>query len=285
MDEHRDFHHDFNHGQHDLRPPSSQREIPDIFMAARSGNYQLLKQMVKLQSTIDPHDGSGNTPLHLACQHGHFDCAELLVSSQADLQARNTTSCTPLILAVMNAERQEKNRPEKKQPHFKVAELLLASGAKPNEHDAWGQTPLHEAAKRNDVAMMKLLMEHGAKANERDESRRTPLHVAAWEGHAEAVRLLLTNGAERHPLDMVCHGRVLSRVWCFHVRIPLGACSAQQERSPANLARLRSHSLVMELLPELAIALPTAPAEPSPGNTRAAALHALRRVSMLNAPQ
>jgi hypothetical protein len=61
----------------------------------------------------------------------------------------------------MNAERQEKNRPEKKQPHFKVAplppflraqpgaenrrprsqvaELLLASGAKPNEHDAWGQ--------------------------------------------------------------------------------------------------------------------------------------------------
>jgi hypothetical protein len=28
MDEHRDFHHDFNHGQHDLRPPSSQREIP-----------------------------------------------------------------------------------------------------------------------------------------------------------------------------------------------------------------------------------------------------------------
>jgi ankyrin repeat protein len=25
------------------------------------------------------------------------------------------------------------------------------------------QTPLHEAAKRNDVAMMKLLMEHGAK--------------------------------------------------------------------------------------------------------------------------
>jgi hypothetical protein len=81
-------------------------------------------------------------------------------------------------------------------------------------------------------------------------------------GHAEAVRLLLTNGAERHPLDMVCHGRVLSRAWCFHVRIPLGACSAQQERSPANLARLRSHSLVMELLPELAIALPTAPAEP-----------------------
>jgi hypothetical protein len=46
----------------------------------------------QLQSTIDPHDGSGNTPLHLACQHGHFDCAELLVSSQADLQVWGCTA-------------------------------------------------------------------------------------------------------------------------------------------------------------------------------------------------
>jgi GNAT superfamily N-acetyltransferase len=55
----------------------------------------------------------------------------------------------------------------------------------------WGQTPLHEAAMRGDVALMRLLIDAGADLEARDETfRGRPLEWSKHFGQSEAERLL-----------------------------------------------------------------------------------------------
>jgi uncharacterized protein len=73
-----------------------------------------------------------------------------------------------------------------------------------------GNTPLHVAAVRGDVAPINCLLDHGADIDAIGEFGETPLHVAVQMNHPEAVRTLLARGASRHikndlgktPLDL-----------------------------------------------------------------------------------
>lgn len=79
------------------------------------------------------------------------------------------------------------------------------------EHDAdpnrpWGEkgdTPLHLAAQRWDIAMADLLVTHGADVNARRLDGATPHTVAALQGNVDVANWLLENGAadERLPLE------------------------------------------------------------------------------------
>jgi len=58
----------------------------------------------------------GNTPLHLACSMGHLQIVALLLSSGADVCARNHLGLSPLARAAWKDE-------------LAIAQLLLSSGA------------------------------------------------------------------------------------------------------------------------------------------------------------
>lgn len=84
------------------------------------------------------------------------------------------------------------------------ARWLVARGADPNR--PWGETgdtPLHLAAQRWDIAMADLLVTHGADVNARRLDGATPHTVAALHGNVEVANWLLENGAadERTPLE------------------------------------------------------------------------------------
>jgi ankyrin repeat protein len=78
-----------------------------------------------------------------------------------------------------------------------VAEVLLAKGADINARAGMGWTALHLAVANNRKAMLDVLLAHGAKVNiSEGVFGDTPLHVAAEGGYANMVELLLAKDAD-----------------------------------------------------------------------------------------
>lgn len=84
---------------------------------------------------------------------------------------------------------------------------LLNQGVDPNAHDEYGVTALRIVASsdvpwsRSNLDIARLLIAHGAKVNQADAAGVTPLEAAACGGHADMVRLLLAHGADPDAKD------------------------------------------------------------------------------------
>lgn len=76
-----------------------------------------------------------------------------------------------------------------------------------------GYTPLHIAAKQNQIEVARSLLQYGGSANAESVQGVTPLHLAAQEGHTEMVALLLSKQANGNLGNKVG----LSLPWSFHV--------------------------------------------------------------------
>ncbi|CAB3259440.1 unnamed protein product [Arctia plantaginis] len=85
--------------------------------------------------------------------------------------------------------------PKRKQ----VMEMLIRKGARVNEKNKEGQTPLHVATEHAHLDAMDLLLRHGAKVNACDGRGSSALAVAARRDSAAACRLLLACGADTTP--------------------------------------------------------------------------------------
>jgi ankyrin repeat protein len=72
-------------------------------------------------------------------------------------------------------------------------EALLKAGAFVSTRDALGKTPLHNAAKSNNVIGANMLIEAGAKIMDKDKDGKTPLDYAE---SAEMIKLLKAHGAK-----------------------------------------------------------------------------------------
>jgi ankyrin repeat protein len=89
-------------------------------------------------------------------------------------------------------------------------------------------TGLLAAAARGDAPGIRALTASGARADQRDAHGRTPLHVAAHGGHHEAMRALVAAGAEPNALDadrydIVTIAAVANDVPTLAVALALGA--------------------------------------------------------------
>ena len=79
--------------------------------------------------------------------------------------------------------------------HKEVVKILLDRGAKIDQQDEHGCTPLYLAAQFNKQDMVQLLLKRGAQPNVADNSGNTPLHEASQNGNKDIVQLLLEAGA------------------------------------------------------------------------------------------
>jgi uncharacterized protein len=77
-----------------------------------------------------------------------------------------------------------------------TARLLTAAGANANAANRYGVTPLSLAAGNASGAMVRVLLDAGANANTTIRDGETVLMAAARTGNPEAVRLLLERGAD-----------------------------------------------------------------------------------------
>lgn len=83
-----------------------------------------------------------------------------------------------------------------------AVEGLLSRGA-PFSTDWLGTSPLHFAAKNDDIDTCRILLDNGISKDAKTKVERTPLHLAAYEGHLNIVQLLLANKCDIDAKDMV----------------------------------------------------------------------------------
>ncbi len=76
---------------------------------------------------------------------------------------------------------------------------LLATGARPNERDIHGMTPLHLAAFYGRESVVRVLLDGGAQVNARVPDGRTALDIARDGNHAAVVSVLVLHGAVATP--------------------------------------------------------------------------------------
>ncbi|XP_061086903.1 85/88 kDa calcium-independent phospholipase A2 isoform X4 [Conger conger] len=119
-------------------------------IAVETGLRDCLKHNYVL-SQINSKDGTGQTPLHLACERGDLAC---------------------------------------------VRELLHDCQARTDIKDHQGDTPMHCAAKQDSAAIIQALCARPcAGVNERNAAGETPLHVACRLGKPESLSALIRGGA------------------------------------------------------------------------------------------
>lgn len=75
----------------------------------------------------------GWTPLHEACNHGHYNVALTLVKAGANVNARGLDDDTPLHDAAKNGQ-------------YKLVKMLVERGADPSFKNRRGKTPCDVAA-------------------------------------------------------------------------------------------------------------------------------------------
>ncbi|XP_064185611.1 BRCA1-associated RING domain protein 1 [Anguilla rostrata] len=78
---------------------------------------------------------------------------------------------------------------------------LRDQGADPNLKDHAGWTPLHEACNLGHLGVVEALLQQGALLNTPGYHNDSPLHDAVRNGHAAVARLLLEHGASRDVLN------------------------------------------------------------------------------------
>ena len=77
-----------------------------------------------------------------------------------------------------------------------IIKFLVSKGADVNAKSGYGSTPLHDAAKGENIEIVKLLVSKGADVNAKAKRGETPLHEAASDGNIEIVKFLVSKGAD-----------------------------------------------------------------------------------------
>jgi len=167
-----------------------------LVAAASLGQAGVVRLLVERGADVNAESGSlGYTSLHYASQNNYPEVAKILVEAPTikvdalDAQCNNT----PLSLACIKGS-------------AGVAKELVEHGAKINQKDSIGNTPLVSAAQANHLEVIEVLTaREDLEMEEKVMNGNTALCCASNFGHAGAVKLLLEKGAKvNHQNDYGC---------------------------------------------------------------------------------
>uniref|UniRef100_A0A8C8LUI7 Ion transport domain-containing protein n=1 Tax=Oncorhynchus tshawytscha TaxID=74940 RepID=A0A8C8LUI7_ONCTS len=174
---------------------SSVRELLDaednegctpMHYACRLGIPESVKNMLRLNVSLDQKSKQKKSALHFAAEYGRINTCHRLLESMTNTRLLNEgdeRGMTPLHLASRGG-------------HVIVVDLLLRKGALFHS-DYKGWTCLHHAAAEGYSQTIIILLASNIKLLDKtDEDMNTALHLAAREGHVAAVTLLLDRGAQ-----------------------------------------------------------------------------------------
>ncbi|UKZ76961.1 hypothetical protein TrVFT333_004677 [Trichoderma virens FT-333] len=144
------------------------------------GNVRLLNAALPARED----DIGGCTALSIAAMFGYLGATRLLLSSKANVEARDHLHRTPLMLAARFGQ-------------LEVVQLLLDSNADLEAEDKYQHTALVLAACGGSGPTIKILVDKKANVEHRGLSGRTALHNAVDKGKLDAVKVLLASNGVR----------------------------------------------------------------------------------------
>jgi ankyrin repeat protein len=154
--------------------------------AARRGNADAVRSLLKQGADVSAALGDGMTALHWAAERADLAMAEMLIYGGANVEAVTRIGhYTPLHLAA-------------KAGSGPVVRALLKAGANGSAKSTpSGVTPLHLAAAAGGTDAVTALLDKGADVNVREaEWQQTPLIFAASQNRVDVINLLIKRGAD-----------------------------------------------------------------------------------------
>jgi ankyrin repeat protein len=151
---------------------------------------------------------NGYSPLTFACLQNNFEYVRSILSYPADLSSKTEEGWTPLLVASTNSSIFFDNtdheffkklieivyKYSKYHPDYnpvRIVNLLLKSGANPNESNMFGTTPLMAAASMANYEIIKLLLDNKAAIDLRDTEGKTALTYAVTSTIEELIDSLI----------------------------------------------------------------------------------------------
>uniref|UniRef100_A0A8D3CTR1 E3 ubiquitin-protein ligase MIB2 n=1 Tax=Scophthalmus maximus TaxID=52904 RepID=A0A8D3CTR1_SCOMX len=197
--------------------------------AALKGNKLATEKILgRARQLVDVKKEDGFSALHLAALNNHREVAEILVKEgRCDINIRNNRNQTPLQLAVT-------------QGHTELVQLLVAEGADVNMEDEDGDTAMHVALLRPQLANVMLsptLSASGLLGN-------TELSVGAAMAcflAQEGADINYANHKGKSPLDLVADSTMVQLIKVLSFRLQrLQAITCGQGLSSASLRRVHT---------------------------------------------
>lgn len=153
----------------------------DFFRAVRADNASGVQSLLSRGFDPNTRDANGLTGLLIALREPSPKVIDVLLASpKTDVEARNASDESPLMLAAIKGQKD-------------LVAKLMARDADINKP---GWTPLHYAASSGQLEIMKMLLEKYAFIDAQSPNGTTPLMMAAMYGSLDSVKLLLDEGAD-----------------------------------------------------------------------------------------
>ncbi len=160
-----------------------------LHLAVYQNNFDSVVKLLELKHNPNKLDGNYSSPLIYAAQNNNVEITNSLLDFGADINLRcGPMKRNPLLTACFNG-------------HFDVAENLCFKGAKIDDADYYGLTPLHYAVYNGDYYMVDMLLFYGANPNKTNYDGNSPLHITALHNDTGIVGLLLARGANPNLLN------------------------------------------------------------------------------------
>lgn len=164
------------HAKADVNPHAA--PVP-LHEAAQQSDEDCVRLCLEAGATVNRNLGHHGTALFAACRAGAPACVRLLVQSAADPNIAADGGQSPLYACSLPRRTDG--------AHVECAVLLLDARAAVNAVEArGGATPLHAAAARGNLVLMKLLREAGGSTSARDRLGRSARDVAQQAGSGGA---------------------------------------------------------------------------------------------------
>ncbi len=161
--------------------------VAPLGWAARSGNIEVMRSLLRLGANIYVKDKYGSNALHIAAGNNQVEALKVLFENGFEgIRVENDKGETPLHSAACSGS-------------IEAIDYLVERELDINKHSKDGSTPLHKAAWGAlmvwDIEIFKHLVQLNAELDAKDEDGNTPLHIAAKRGISWAMKALLELGA------------------------------------------------------------------------------------------
>ncbi|KAF5578854.1 ankyrin repeat-containing protein [Fusarium pseudocircinatum] len=221
--------------------------------AARSGNVDAVRLLIRRGSNVNVETPAGQTPLTIATTHGHEKIAQILIDKGANVDQTSLYFAVGLFGSMLRTTALCIAAVE---GHADMVRLLLAHGADIEFENKKGEMAIFLASSSGHADVMQLLIENGADIESADKTMTTPLMQACRNGHLRAVKLLLRHeaGLERINNDGKTAMSVAASSGSEPILIALMEAGARidhedfLDQTPLLLAAIEGHANLVELL-------------------------------------